>query len=147
MARWSALRTSVRAAAGQVEGPRLIYLARSAGAINRNLVNNDEIERTLDQLGFTIVDPMKFDTITLIKLLSQAHVVVSVEGSHQSHALMAMASGGNLVTIQPADRFLHSYVFYANTANIRCAFVVAERVGNDYYVSVERLRQTLDLIG
>lgn len=147
MTRWLALRASVRAMAEQAQGPRLVYLARSGGAINRNLVNGKEVERMLDRLGFVTIDPMLFDTMSLAKLLSQARIVVSVEGSHQSHALMAMPTGGALVTIQPADRFLHSYLFFANAAGIRCAFVVAERLSGDYQLSVDRLRQTLNLIG
>ena len=146
MARWSGLRAAVRAVAGATSAPRLVYLARSAGATGRSLTNADEVERAFDRIGFVTIDPMAFDTHRLAAILHQAEMVVSVEGSHQSHALMAMPAGGTLLTIQPADRFLHSYLFFANAAGIRSAFVVADRQGDGYHVSVERLQQTIDLV-
>ena len=146
MARWTGLRNAVRSLAEVPVAPRLVYLARSGGATGRSLTNASEVEQVLDRLGFVTIDPMSFDTRRLAAALSQAELVVSVEGSHQSHALMAMPAGGTMLTLQPADRFLHSYLFFANAAGIRSAFVVAERQGAGYHVSVERLRRLVERV-
>lgn len=146
LARWQSMRAAVRRVAELGSGPRLVYLLRSAGKSSRFVNNGGEVERILERRGFVAVDPMAYDTRTLAGFLGRAAIVVSMEGSHQSHALMAMPAGGTMLTFQPADRFLHSYLFFANAAGIRSAFTVAERRGDAYHIAIDRLERTLDLL-
>ncbi|MBB4155036.1 hypothetical protein GGQ80_002953 [Sphingomonas jinjuensis] len=145
--RWARLRDRVRALAAPPSSPERVYLVRSGGTSGRSVNNADAFEAALARHDFASVDPMKHSVAEIAGLLSRAKLVVSIEGSHQSHALMAMPPGSTLLTIQPADRFLHSYLFFANVAGIRSAYTIAEQECAGYRVDLDRLERTLDLIG
>ena len=75
-----------------------------------------------------------------------ARIVVAVEGSALAHAMVAMPSGGCIVTIQPSNRFSSAFKSVAEFAGILFAYIVAEASGQQLRLSTERLLRLLEVV-
>ena len=123
-----------------------IYITRGSSGVKRNLVNETAITAVLSGIGFDIIDPMKMTPMAIAESLHSAEVVISVEGSHASHALLAMPPGGAILIIQPPERFLHSWKFFGDIVGVRYGFVVADSHPHGFTLEPARLLRTLDLV-
>ena len=123
-----------------------VYLSRGSSGVKRNLVNEGSITTILSGMGFDIIDPMKMTSTTIAERLRNAKVVISVEGSHSSHALLTMPTGGAILIIQPPERFLHSWKFFGDIVGLRYGFVVADPHPEGFSLEPDRLLRTLDLV-
>jgi hypothetical protein len=120
-----------------------VFLSRGRTGARRELNNEAELADRLSARGFTFCtssDPLD----TLLSALGSAQVVVSMEGSHLAHALMAVPRGALILTINPADRFNTVYADYMEALGHRMATIVAPRDTDGYRVNTDRLLALID---
>ena len=148
-ARYRELRHRLRIALGS-ESPRPttgVYLRRGRSGEPRLLTNEHEIEQFLAALGFDIVDPESLPAREISLRLLDAPMVVSVEGSHLSHAIYSLGERATFLVLQPPERFAMAYKEYTDRVGMRFAFVVGDRSPSGFTISAERLARLLDLVG
>jgi len=143
--RFGTLRDRLRAAV-EPSGNKHIFVRRGRAGETRNLVNEDEISKRLIASGFSEIAPEGMSAAAIASALRDAEVVVTVEGSAQNHALLAMPSGAALITIQPPNRFNSIGKTIGDPFGIRFGFTVADPAENGFHLDFDRLRATLDLI-
>jgi len=136
-----------RAKVGPRKGDGLVYLRRGDSGAARALANEKALVDALTARGFEVVDTEATPLEELLRRLRDAEVVVSMEGSHLTHAHLMMKEGGVLLVINPFDRFVSKHLLTAFMLGARPATVIAEHAGGDglYHVDVGDLFRTLDL--
>lgn len=110
--------------------PSKIMILRQESASRRTLVNEMEIAAKLSQQGFKIFSPLETSAENLIQACLGATIVVGVEGSHLAHAVLCMAPGNTLLTLQPPYRFDAALKDWCDCKQIRYAFTVGEPCQN-----------------
>jgi len=143
--RFGALRDRLRGAV-EPSGNQHVFMRRGRAGETRNLINEDEISQRLAGMGFTEIAPEGMSAKAIGSALRDAEVVVTVEGSAQNHALLAMPAGAALITIQPPYRFNSIGKTIGDPFGIRFGFTVADPAENGFKLDFDRLRRTLDLI-
>ncbi len=127
--------------------PSKIMILRKNSGSNRTLLNEAEIAHKLSQQGFQILSPLETDAENLIQACLGASIVAGVEGSHLAHALLCMAPGNTLLTIQPPYRFDATLKDWCDCKQIRYAFTVGEPCNNGAFQTpfhqIDRLLQQL----
>jgi hypothetical protein len=83
-----------------------IFLARGKTGSKRFLINEKDLIYCLKKEGFVTIyiDQISFDD--LVKACRGASVIVSVEGSHLTHALYLMKDYGTIIILNPPYRVL-----------------------------------------
>lgn len=147
-ARYARLREDWRIALGSPprrSGHR-VYLRRGdRGEKARRLEGAARFEDELRGYGFRVVDHLEHSATELARELLDAEVVVSVDGSHVVHALMAMKAGGVVISLVEADRFTTNLAGIVDGFGMRNGLVVLEGTGSTgYRVDVAEVLRTLD---
>ncbi|HET9376426.1 MAG TPA: glycosyltransferase family 61 protein [Chthoniobacterales bacterium] len=88
------------------KGAERVFLSRGDWGTARVLRNEQELLDRFEVEGYSILDLSKASFTDLLRVLSGASVVVSVEGSHLTHALYAMADLGTIIILNPPARTL-----------------------------------------
>lgn len=146
-ARYEQLRARLRAALAQdpQRVPSLgVYLRRGIGGEPRVLVNEAELERSLQALGFDILDPEHLSAREIAERSLDARVVVAVEGSHLSHAIFSAADQASFLVIQPPDRFALAYKEYTDRVGMRFALAVADPAPGGFTVALDDIHRLLE---
>jgi capsular polysaccharide biosynthesis protein len=123
-----------------------VMVLRKDTGVSRRLTNEMDIAQRLSAQGFTIVSPMESSVDDMVKVFTGAKVVVGVEGSHLTHALLCMPPGSTLVTIQPPERFDAVLKDWCDCKGVRYGFVVGEPATDGFSVSHEKLDQLLQMV-
>lgn len=126
-------------------GNERVFISRGRSGARREISNLDEVQAALSDAGFVTLHPERETPQTIIQALSNARIVVGMEGSALAHAILALPKGASLVTIQPATFFNTIFKLFADMADIRYAFVVADRANQDSSVNVGRLLRTIEI--
>lgn len=145
--RYVQLRSRMRAALqpGPSHQPaRGVYLRRGVGGEPRVLVNEAELEATLQALGFDILDPEKLSAREIAERSLDTSVVVAVEGSHLSHAIFSAADEAAFLVIQPPERFALAYKEYTDRMDMRFALVVADPAEGGFAVALDDVLRLLE---
>lgn len=145
-ARYRILRKRLRAALDDRPGPRCVYLRRGdKGAKARRFANSDALESALCAKGFTVVDHTEYSALELAHRLKDAEVVVSAEGSHLAHPLLAAPDGAWVVAIVGADRFTAVLGDITEAFGLRFAMCVSTPDGaGQHTVDIDGVLRTLD---
>lgn len=125
-------------------GNTLVYLKRGKTGARRTIVNEDQLIAALEAEGFITV----IADAPLSEILSACHgasTIVSVEGSHMAHGMLAAAEGALHVTLNPYDRFNNVFADYMPALRSRLGTIVMERAGEDYHVDIPRALEFLRL--
>lgn len=126
---------------------RIIYLRRGSGGAVRRLVNEADIIEHLERRGVEILEPETISAKRLVEALYGARLVISIEGSQLSHALMTLREGGGVLAIQEPDRFFNSHMDWAHPLGMRYGIVVAQRGGDGgLRLPPSELLHTIDLM-
>jgi hypothetical protein len=125
-------------------GGKLVMLARGSLGVKRNLINSAEVSEALDRLGFAIIDPETEKPSSLAAKLSNAEIGITIEGSVQSHFMIAMPSGSTVLAIQPPARFNSIHKGYADAIGLNWGFVVADPHADGFHLPIDRLLRLLD---
>lgn len=142
--RYRELRRRIRSHFPDAASGRGVYLKRGATGERRILVNEAEIEAVLAARGFDIVEPGLLDADEITRRCLDAPIVVSVEGSHLSHAIYALADDGAYLVLQPPDRFAMPYKEVADRLDQRFAFEVGTPAEGGFTIDANRLQRLLD---
>lgn len=126
------------------ERPAGVYLKRGVTGERRVVANETEIETVLAERGYDIVEPAVLSAEEITRRCLDAPVVVSVEGSHLSHAIYSLADDGAYVVLQPPDRFAMPYKEVADRLDQRFAFEVGTPAEGGFTIDVGRLQRLLD---
>jgi hypothetical protein len=124
----------------------LVYLRRGNTGARRPISNETQIIDELGKRGFITLD---IETDSLEKILSTlltAKLVISLEGSHCGHCLMALSSESGLIVLVPPDRFTASQKGWADCLSIRCGFVVGNKTASGSLFAIDDILRTMDLI-
>lgn len=122
-----------------------IYLRRGATGARRELGNENELVERLAANGFAIVDIENASVADIMRKCMNAEVCVTMDGSHQNHALFFLRKSGLLMIIQPADRFALTGLQRAPAFGMQGSFVVADAAEGGYQLDPDRILRTLDL--
>lgn len=135
-----------RIGAGRSPGGDIVYIGRGVTGAARHLINDADVREVFAQRGFVIVDPEQLQPHEIVRSLSRASVVVSVEGSALCHALVAAPASAGIVAIQPPNRLNLFNKIVADLLGMRFGYVVAEPHGQAFSVDITRLMKTIDLV-
>jgi Glycosyltransferase 61 len=88
------------------KGADRVFLSRGSWGSARPLRNEKGLLDRFAAEGYAIVDISTTSLSELLGVLNGASLVVSVEGSHLTHALYAMADFGTMIILNPPERTL-----------------------------------------
>lgn len=145
-ARYNELRKRMRRnfnGAALPRGPG-VYLKRGATGERRIVTNEAELELLLASLGFDIIESEKLAPDEIARRTLGARLVVSVEGSHLSHAIYTIDDNGSFLVIQPPERFAMPYKEFADRLGLRFGFVVGKPESDGFAVDLDELQFMLD---
>ncbi len=125
---------------------RGVYLQRGRTGELRVLENEPDLIEFLDSQGFEIVEPVSLSAAEIAARTLDAPVVISVEGSHLSHAIYTLADRGTMLVLQPPDRFAMPYKEYTDAMDMRFAFLVGEKSPQGFRISIDEVRQMLEVL-
>ena len=141
--RYEQLRARARHGRRPVRSEGVMLLRRQTG-VPRVLVNEEELAQRLEHCGFRTMCPTDHTVEAILDACMDARVIVGVEGSHMIHALLVMATGGSIVTIQPPNRFNNILKTYCDGLDLRYAFTVGRHCEGGFVVEPDRLLRLLD---
>lgn len=146
IARLRQLRARVASTQPSKSDGKIVYVMRGSAGKPRTLVNEMEIVEQLKRRGIIIVEAEKLGVPLLVRELFNARIVISIEGSQFSHALMTLSDAGAILVIQPPDRFFNSHMDWARALDIRYGIVVGEQKETGFYLPIDDLLRTIDLL-
>ncbi|SIT86997.1 glycosyltransferase 61 family protein [Pontibaca methylaminivorans] len=118
-------------------------LIRRGAAGARQLANEEELAHRLTERGFDSCSST--DTLDrILEATSGADTIVSIEGSHISHALLSAADHAHFIVINPQDRFNAVFNDYMPAFGGRMSTLVAPRRGDGYAVDIAALLDLID---
>lgn len=146
--RYGALRAALRKnCPRQARSSAGVYLRRGRSGELRLLENETQIEAALARMGFDIIDPMTLTAAEISSRTLDAPLVVSVEGSHLSHAIFSASDRAAFVVLQPPNRLCMSYKeFTDQVGSMRFAFLVGEGGAHGFRVEPDHLERLLELV-
>jgi hypothetical protein len=100
----------------------------------------------LTKLGFLIIDIASDSLVDIIKTLSKAKMVISLEGRHVAHCTLTIPENGGLLILEPPDRFSGVHRAQAGCLGIRFGFVVGSFGTAGYHFAISEILQTFDLL-
>lgn len=139
--RQRAIRSRIRSRFQPTAAKGVLIRRGMAGA--RQLANEEELALRLTERGFDSCSSA--DTLDrILEATSGADTIVSIEGSHISHALLSAADHAHFVVINPQDRFNAVFNDYMPAFGGRMSTVVAPRRGDGYVVDIAALLDVVD---
>ena len=123
-----------------------VFILRGTTGNKRLLHNEIELAEYLrERRGFRILEPEKHDVASIVALCAGAQTVVGVEGSGLIHGILTLPIGGNLLTLQPPNRFVKVYKDLTDRDGQHFGFVVGHPEENGFYIKPDDVERTLDL--
>lgn len=123
-----------------------VFILRGGTGESRLLHNELELaEHLRKHRGFRILDITKSDVPTIMETCAGARTVVGVEGSQLVHGLLALQSGGSLLTLQLPDRFVEIFKDMTDRDKQHYGFVVGQTEGKGFRIDPDEVESTLDL--
>lgn len=86
-----------------------VYIARGQAGAARRLENESIVIDHLSKRGFDIIHPEKMQAEGIIHRLWNTPLIISVEGSAISHAILTMAHHAGALILQPPNRITHDF--------------------------------------
>lgn len=124
-----------------------VFLLRGRSGDARNLLNEAEIaERMERDYGFRAMFPEDHGVDELMEICGGARVIAGIEGSQLNHGIAAMAPGGTLLTLQPADRATTAMKLLSDRWGQHFAMVVGHGGAAAFRVDWDDIARTMDLI-
>ena len=116
-------------------GNKLVYLQRGQTGARRHIVNEDDLIVALEASGFVTI-PSDAPLQDLLAACRGVETLISIEGSHMTHALLAANEGALHITLNQADRFNNVFVDYMPALRSRLGTIVMEPCGAGYYIDI-----------
>lgn len=126
--------------------PGVFILRRNSGK-SRVMLNEIEIaEQLSNKYGFKIVDVTKHCVSEIMSACVGAKIIIGIEGSHLMHGLMVLQPGASVLTFQPPNRFCGVLKITTDMEDIHYGFVVGIPKEDDFYINLEEVERTIDLL-
>jgi hypothetical protein len=123
-----------------------VFILRGVAERQRRLVNELELADQLRRArGFRVVDPEQMSVGEIISVCAGARTVIGVEGSQLIHGVAVLEETGNVLTLQPPERFVCDFKHRTDRDNQNFGFVVGTPVGGGFRVDAGEVERTLDL--
>ena len=145
IARAKALRKRVRGTADGT-GPEYVLMLRGKTGASRELLNEEQVARTLAARGFRILNPEESSVGEIVSILADARILVSVEGSALAHAMFALPRHSAILTIQAPYFFNAALKVFTDALGMRFAYVVADAAEGGFRIDQDRLLQTIEKV-
>jgi Glycosyltransferase 61 len=130
---------------------KLVYVRRGSTGVLRPIQNEAELQEALVKHGFEILDVASDGLDRILETLRHAKLVVSIEGSQNTHCCFSLASGCGMLVLQPCDRFTSVHRHWTECVGVHFGFVVGDKSASGYQFStfevlstVEKLLQRID---
>lgn len=144
--RFSANRNKLLSLFPEISHPGVFILRRNSG-ISRVMLNEIEIaEQLREKYGFKIVDVNQHSAAEILSACAGAKILVGIEGSHLFHGLMVLEPGASVLVFQPPNRFSGVIKITADMENIKYGFVVGIQEEENFYINLEEVERTLELL-
>jgi hypothetical protein len=124
----------------------LVYLRRGGTGVSRVIQNEDALLKALVGKGFTVADVANDNLDLILQTLSQAKLVVSMEGSQISHCSFTLDEKCGLIVLQPSDRFTALHRHWAECVGLHFGFVVGTAGEHGYQFSTDEIHHTIELM-
>lgn len=144
--RFSANRNKLLSLFPETSHPGVFILRRNSG-ISRVMLNEIEIaEQLREKYGFKIVDVNQHSAAEILLACAGAKILTGIEGSHLFHGLMVLEPGASVLVFQPPNRFSGVIKITADMENIKYGFVVGIQKEENFYINLEEVERTLELL-
>lgn len=131
---------------GNADPSSCVYIKRGSTGVARSIVNEDALIASLVARNWQVLDIATASVADMQRVLLNASVVVSIEGSQLDHAILAMPKGTAMVILVPQDRFLLRFVGLCRARGIQPGFVVVEgKLESGYHADLDEILRTVDL--
>lgn len=124
-----------------------VYIMRGQAGERRLLTNESDLIDHLRGRGFEIVDPSGLSAAEVARRTLDVPIVISVEGSHLSHAIYTLRDAGTMLVLQPPDRFAMPFKEFTDCLDMRFAFLVGTQAEGGFSVPLDDLCRMLDRLG
>ncbi|MBB4800500.1 hypothetical protein HNP37_000539 [Flavobacterium nitrogenifigens] len=144
--RFAANRTKLLTRFPGTSHPGVFILRRNSG-ISRVMLNEIEIaEKLHEKYSFKIVDVTQNTASEILSACAGAKVLIGIEGSHLFHGLMMLEAGSSVLVLQPPTRFSAVIKNTTDMENINYSFVVGIQKEENFYIDLEEVERTLELL-
>lgn len=141
--RWRRMRDML-AQSRKGPAPKGIMLLRGGTGESRFLMNEMEIARRLEAMGFYVVSPADVDVKAYVSLASGADLVVGVEGSQLANGLFCLNPRGGMLVLQPPFRFNNVYKDACDVMGLRYGFVIGDSRPGGFYLDPSRVEYAVE---
>ena len=144
--RYRILRERIRGRFRCANGRSLVYLKRGESGVRRVIQNEEEIINVLQRHGFEVASVESDSLVGLQRVLVNAQLVISIEGSHAAHCAYSVPENSGLIVLQPPDRFTAWHRDWSEAVGVRFGFVVGAVGERGYVFSSLEILRTVDLM-
>jgi hypothetical protein len=137
------LREACLKAVGPSREPRRRLCISRSDATARRVLNEDQLLRTIDDLGFERVTLAGMSIVEQIRLFQSAEMVIAPQGAGNTNLLFAPADCVVTELLTPAI-YTWSFMAVASTLGQLYGFVGGTQVGDDLVVDVTVVRRVLE---
>jgi hypothetical protein len=124
----------------------LVYLRRGSTGATRRIQDEDALLNVLVNDGFVVIDIANDDLDHILESLSNAKLVVSIEGSHLTHCCYTLAANCGVVVLQPSDRFTAVHRHWTECVDVLLGFVVGTPGELGYRFSTAEILHTIEMM-
>lgn len=143
--RFRELRTRIRRSlGGGGRMGRVVFLDRGETGEQRTIANESQLKAFLVAQGVDVVTPSQLSAEDVARRTLDAALVISVEGSHLSHAIYTVADDGTFLVLQPPDRFAMAYKEFTDRMGLGFAFLVGQPGAEGWSVPLDELGRLMD---
>lgn len=128
------------------EPARRVFIRRGDIGAQRAPRNEPELERSLADDGWLVLDPLSTPLPELLAAFAGAEIVAGPEGSQLAPVLHAIPIGATLVLLCPPQRFNLYYKEFCDRLGIRLAFHIGLARGEEWDVEIDVVRRLIDSV-
>ena len=122
-----------------------VFIRRGGAGLARTILNEDEICDQLAARGWTILNIADVSVEELYAHIHGTKVVVGLDGSQLSHAVLMLPDDGSLVLLTPPDRFTAVIIDHCRGARLGSGFVLLEGADGQYRADLDAILATVDI--
>jgi capsular polysaccharide biosynthesis protein len=131
--------------------PTKVYLRRTSAA--RNITNSAEIEKTLVENGYVVIDPEHLSFMEQVSLFHNAEDVVSPTGAALANSIFSRPGSKCCVLMAKHENMIYRYwLNMLSPLGIQVSYVIgspvqknSSSIHTDFYVDLEQLANMLEI--
>lgn len=116
---------------------KYIYVKRGNTGKRRILKNEIEFINKLESMGFVTIEPGSISCRQTIEQLTDAEIVIGVEGSHMDPVIYTMKESGQLIVLQPPNRVGLNAATNATICGICSSVYICDPIDDDFSFKID----------